>query len=47
MTIYARGEVTRIAMPGDHVAVSGVSPCVCVCVCVCVSNVVENWIFSN
>jgi DNA replication licensing factor MCM7 len=24
MTIYARGEVTRIAMPGDHVAVSGI-----------------------
>ena len=25
MTIHARGEVTRQAMPGDHVAVTGVS----------------------
>lgn len=24
MTIYARGENTRVAQPGDHVAISGV-----------------------
>lgn len=24
MTIYARGENTRVAQPGDHVAVSGI-----------------------
>ena len=26
MTVVARGETTRQAMPGDHVSVSGVSP---------------------
>lgn len=24
MTIYARGENTRVAQPGDHVAISGI-----------------------
>ena len=36
MTVVARGEVSRQAMPGDYVLITGVSPnplAVCVCEC--------------
>ena len=36
MSVWAKGEVTRQAVPGDHVAITGVSVCVCARVCVCV-----------
>lgn len=29
MTVVARGEVTRLATPGDHVMITGV--CICYC----------------
>ena len=32
--MWAKGEVTRQAVPGDHVAISGVSVCMVCVLCV-------------